>query len=403
MQVIVALEHRFFKDERGNIWSSASIGYDFWQRYLRVFDEVKVIARVEACKKIPGGATSSQGRQVEFIELPCYVGPFEYMRNRHEIRRIIANSITRDSAFILRVPGNIGRMVWGEICRQGIPYAAEVVGDPREVFRKGSVKHPLRILFRGYSSHILMAQCSRATAVAYVSKSLRIKYPCRGYYEIYSSVFLSGEDILDKPRVYTKKDHYNIVFIGSLDQLYKAPDILIDAAAICISDGLDLKVEVIGDGKYRGELVERARRLGLEENIRFLGRIPSGRPIFEMLDKADIFVLPSRTEGLPRAMIEAMGRGLPCIGTNVGGIPEILKREDMVAPNDSRELASKIEEVLSNPERLNIMSARNLVKAEDFLDETLSRKRTRFYQHIRGVTEEWFEEKGSGEMAIHRG
>jgi len=107
-----------------------------------------------------------------------------------------------------------------------------------------------------------------------------------------------------------------------------------------------------------------------------------------------LFVLPSRTEGLPRAMIEAMARGLPCVGSAVNGIPELLPVEDMVPPNDVPALAEKIREVLTNPERMAQMSARNLDKAREYADNVLYERRTAFYQHLKAETEAWLKTRG---------
>jgi len=59
---------------------------------------------------------------------------------------------------------------------------------------------------------------------------------------------------------------------------------------------------------------------------------------------------------MPRAMIEAMARGLPCIGSAVGGIPELLSSEDLVSRGDAGALALKIMEVVSQPDRMTRMS-----------------------------------------------
>ena len=65
-----------------------------------------------------------------------------------------------------------------------------------------------------------------------------------------------------------------------------------------------------------------------------------GHGVTEQLDAADVFVLPSRQEGLPRAMIEAMARSLPCVGSDVGGISELIP-DWVVPPNDPQALALK--------------------------------------------------------------
>ena len=88
---------------------------------------------------------------------------------------------------------------------------------------------------------------------------------------------------------------------------------LIEAVARCVRAGLDLTAVIVGDGKYRTDLMAQSERLGMASRIRFAGQITAGEPVRRILDTADLFVLPSRTEGLPRAMIEAMARALPCI------------------------------------------------------------------------------------------
>jgi glycosyltransferase involved in cell wall biosynthesis len=88
-----------------------------------------------------------------------------------------------------------------------------------------------------------------------------------------------------------------------------------------------------------------------------------------------------------------IARSLPCIGSTVGGIPELLPSEDLVPPGDVTALASKIREVVTNPERMARMSARNLQKAKDYTDEVLSQQRNEFYRYVREMSEAWLKEK----------
>jgi glycosyltransferase involved in cell wall biosynthesis len=101
-------------------------------------------------------------------------------------------------------------------------------------------------------------------------------------------------------------------------------------------------------------------------------------------------VHPSRTEGLPRAVIEAMARGLPCVGSTVGGIPELLALEDLVPPNDARRLAAKIAEVVTTPGRMESMAARNLAQVRLYCEETLRARRSDFFRALREKTEDWY-------------
>jgi glycosyltransferase involved in cell wall biosynthesis len=98
-------------------------------------------------------------------------------------------------------------------------------------------------------------------------------------------------------------------------------------------------------------------------------------------------------------MIEAMARALPCIGSTVGGIPELLPPEDMVPPGDADALARKISEIVSDPQRLQQMSARNLARAGDFQEDVLRERRIEFYRYVRDRTEEWLARTQSSSLA----
>ena len=165
-------------------------------------------------------------------------------------------------------------------------------------------------------------------------------------------------------------DAIKLCLIGSLAQRYKGADVAIDAVADCVARGVNLELTIIGDGKCRPKLERQAAKLGLSRRVIFRGNIPAGEPVVAALDESDLFVMASRTEGLPRALIEAMARGLPCIGTGVGGIPELLQPEDLVPPNDAAALGRKLREVIADRRRMQEMSARNHERAKAFDEGT---------------------------------
>jgi glycosyltransferase involved in cell wall biosynthesis len=272
------------------------------------------------------------------------------------------------------------------------------VGDPYDVFAPGSVRHALRPFFRRWFHRQLRRQCVNACAVAYVTEhTLQRRYPpAPGAFSThYSSIELPDAALVAAPRSpQPQQRRFTLIIVGTLAQLYKAPDVLIDAVGVCVREGLDLQLVLVGDGKHRRELETQASALGLDGRVRFLGQLPAGEFVRAQLDQADLFVLPSHQEGLPRAMIEAMARALPCIGSTAGGIPELLPPEDMVPPGDVTALARKIREVVTNLERMIRMSARNLEKAQEYRDEVLNKRRTAFYRYVRERTEAWLETQG---------
>jgi glycosyltransferase involved in cell wall biosynthesis len=152
---------------------------------------------------------------------------------------------------------------------------------------------------------------------------------------------------------------------------------------------LNLRLEVIGDGRRKPELEALAERLGIRERVAFLGHLPAGDEVRKALDRANVFVLPSRQEGLPRAMLEAMARGLPCIGSTIGGIPELLDQEDLVPPANSVRLAALIEAVVTDPGRMEAMAERCFAKAQEYREDVLRARRKEFLCFVRQETEKW--------------
>jgi glycosyltransferase involved in cell wall biosynthesis len=86
-----------------------------------------------------------------------------------------------------------------------------------------------------------------------------------------------------------------------------------------------------------------------------------------------------------------MARGLPCIGSTVGGITELLEPEELVPPNDVVALEKKIIEVLSDPARMARLSKRNLAIAAGYTESDLRARRLAFYKSLRAGTETWMQ------------
>jgi glycosyltransferase involved in cell wall biosynthesis len=266
----------------------------------------------------------------------------------------------------------------------GKAYGVEVLGDPRDVFAPGANDHMLRPLFR----HVFQADLRRvvlyATAAAYVTDAaLQRRYPCPAFQIGVSDVEI-GEDALAPTwrRASSRSGTFSIVTVGSLENLCKGPDVLLEALAGCVARGLDVSLTLVGDGRHRPELEARSHALGLDGRVRFAGEVTAGAAVRRELDAADLFVLPSRAEGLPRALIEAMARGLPCLASRVGGIPELLTDDALVAAGDAGALAFRIATLLRRPEELDGMAAQNLARAADFRESLLVHRRRWFYREV---------------------
>jgi glycosyltransferase involved in cell wall biosynthesis len=135
----------------------------------------------------------------------------------------------------------------------------------------------------------------------------------------------------------------------------KGHDVLIDAVAARGREWPDLEFQIVGDGPCRRSLEERARVRGVSGRFHFAGE---RLDVLSLLSEADLFVLPSRTEALSNAVMEAMAAGLPVIATGVGGTPELI--EDgvsgwLVAPGAPDALGDAISAALADPGRAAAM------------------------------------------------
>jgi glycosyltransferase involved in cell wall biosynthesis len=132
------------------------------------------------------------------------------------------------------------------------------------------------------------------------------------------------------------------VCAGRLEE-QKGQDVLLDALAELRRRGLQFVAVLAGDGSLRATLGARARALGLESHVRFPGQVEDLGPL---LAAADAVVMPSRWEGLPLVLLEALIRARPVVASAVGGIPEVVtdgEHARLVAPGDVNALADALE------------------------------------------------------------
>lgn len=393
MDLVITVEQRFIRLPDGSHWSPSGFARSFWDRYLEVFDGVRVVARVAAGSAVPAGWIRSDGPGVGFHPVPHYIGPWQYLARARRVRASVRHAVTAADAVLMRVASRIASVLEASLKPSRHPYGLEIVGDPHDTFSPGAVRHPLRPVIRRLMTRELRRLCRSACSLAYVTeRSLQRRYPASSgaFQASYSSIELNPDAFVASPRPCTPVGGSpRLVAIGSLSQPYKGFDILLDALAVCRQNGIQPRLVILGDGVYRSELEGRAARLDLAEAVLFAGQVPPGRAVRDELDRADLFVMPSRTEGLPRAMLEAMARGLPCIGSDVGGIPELLHRDDLVPAGDAEALARSILSVSNDPWRMARMSARNLRKAGEYRGEVLAGRRRAHYRYLRECTEAW--------------
>ena len=387
MNVMVSCEFRFFQTPDGNVWTTSAFQYEFWLRYLTAFKHVTVLARVKQVETVNNDWKLSNGDNVSFFNLPYYVGLLGLVKSSLTLFRRLLKASKFDGLFLCRVPSQNATLLTKVLRLKNKSYGLEVVGDPYDVFSSG-VGGKLAIFLRNQSTKALKKECLNALGVSYVTEHyLQQRYPAgiNSYQSFYSSIMLNDSQIVNHARVYDQPAR-KLMFVGSLNQLYKAPDILLSAFAKLVREDEKFQLTLLGTGMYLPTLQKQAIDLNIDKNVHFIGEVESNK-VIGYLEDSDLFVLPSRTEGLPRAIIEAMAQGLPCVGSNAGGIPELLESKYCVETNNITSLYKTLSELCNNLEELSNQSNRNIEKSKNYHCDVLTAKRNDFYQKLRDLSQ----------------
>lgn len=151
----------------------------------------------------------------------------------------------------------------------------------------------------------------------------------------------------------------NVPMLVSIGRLVyaKAHEVIIASMPAVLREFPNVKLEICGDGVLRADLQSQIERLGLSNSIKLPGQTDD---VARHLSAADIFILSSRSEGLPIALLEAMSAGLPCIATQVEGVDEVLVEgvHGLIVPVENPEaLAQAILQLLRDPSARGRMGA----------------------------------------------
>lgn len=388
MKLSLYFDHRYYLDAAGIPRSKQNFNYEYFQkRHLGVFDDIRILARLEAASSDEVCDEYTLGPGVTLVPIGNWHGPLGFLMNISRIKRVISREVALGSASIGILPGVVPSVAIAILIARGRKFAVEVGGDPWDVFSPGAYRAGLRPLVRFFSRWLLAYQCRKASAVNYVtSRLLQERYPCSPgvFSNAASNVELPEEAFVEEPKRYADLGMRSarLVFVGMLEQMVKAPDVALNAVAICHQKGMPVELHFVGDGRHRKDLEELASRLILSESVFFHGRLSAGEMVRQVLDECDMFIMPSRAEGLPRAMIEAMARGLFCIGTDVGGIPELIEKRWLVPPNDAASLAERVMLALANVEDMRSAARRNLDFSRSYASKELSRRWHEFYEAV---------------------
>jgi glycosyltransferase involved in cell wall biosynthesis len=228
----------------------------------------------------------------------------------------------------------------------GVPFVAMVVGsDINELAQRPSLRPAIGNALREANSVIAVSRALR-------DRVIELGVPASRVIVQYNGVDGEYFRIRDKSEAraalgLTDQDEW-VCFVGNLVP-EKGPDVLVAALGYFRSLSPRVpNVALIGDGPLMHDLSRAAASVGMERHIRFLGRLPPEK-VALWLSASDVLCLPSRREGCPNVLLEALASGRPVVGSAVGGVPELLSDETglLVVPDNPSALAAGLEQALA--------------------------------------------------------
>lgn len=384
MILLFVHDHPFYKD--GNfVYSGGGLPSEIWNNYLLNFNNVLVYGRNS--RKLKDKKVLSSISKVEFHLTDSYNSVFDIFKNIHKIYIELDCLIAQADVVLVRLPSVLGIVAGMRTKRQNKLLWVEQVGNAYEALSsEGSFIGKVSAPFINYLNKKTVI---KADFISYVTNNkLQRDYPSnlKSKNVVLSDVIINS--LLSEKECNSERfsgSLFRIGLIGGFDAKYKGQDVLLYAISLLTENvRRNIKVSFIGKGEYSWVL-SLAESLNLKDNIECVGSLESGQEINEFLKKLTLYVQPSLTEGMPRATIEAMAMGCPVIGSNVGGIPDIVTERFVHKRKNFKELAKHIEFLYYNRDVLELESILSLEKAGPYLKMNLDKKRVDFYTKMNEV------------------
>lgn len=363
-------------------------GYNFYsnpiqatyKRYLSKGDEITVLCYKKSVKKAKSDLIDTNIINYVFVEkISSIIDIFKRVNSRNE--RIIEETVKKVDVCFIHLPCSHGYKVIKYAKLYGKPYMNVICACTWDEYWnydwRGKIIAPYEFF------KLRKAQKEAKYSIYVTNEFLQHRYPTKGKSIGCSNVNIHTgvENVLDKrlKNIRERNKNKGVLKIGTaaaVDVPYKGQKYVIEALSILKGKGISYEYHLIGKGD-NSILKEIAEKKGVSDQVYFHGAIPH-QEVLDYLDSIDIYIQPSKQEGLPRALIEAMSRGCMCLGSKTAGIPELLQPEFIFPKGDVKEI---VKQLLDITEEVQIAQAkRNYETAKEYDVNLLNEKRNIFIE-----------------------
>lgn len=384
MKLLYISGYQFVQKEDG-MYSLPAYGNNFWTKYLGAFDSIRVLGVKTKDYLIGGSLVKISDPRIDVSIIPNNVHPSDF-KNDGVIKRILDKEIKEAEALLIKPSSRKGIMAIKLAEKYHKPYMVELTGDLKLTLSQHS-----SLLKRIYSPFLhwqITRTMKNAPFGLYVTERyLQTVYPIKGKMcGITDSVIDSiDKEVLLKRISKIEASSGNIVnigLIGSYNGNRKGVDTALKALSK-INKNYKLNILYNGSKEDRDYWYNYAESLGVKDQLTFPDPRSTTKEVMEWIDTQDVIILPSRSEGLPRCIVESMSRACPCITSNVCGMPELINNKWVHDPEDVQGLADMLVGMIEQKENLLEAAKENFENSKRFLRTTLSEKRDAFLNEFK--------------------
>lgn len=389
MKTLFVFDTVLIEDEKKDFYGM-TLTYDFFKsRYLSFCNEMIITTRSKNKDDVVGnidGYRITNGENINVMPIKGYKDIPDWIKQKKYIQREMDSIVEKSDNLIIRMPSVLGMFACISANKFKKPYVIEMVACPWDGYLNharfgGKILAPIML----FNTKKYLKQ---APNVLYVTNDfLQNRYPTDGNSIGCSDVVLGevSKNILEKRLKHIRKMDLNeplkLVTVASVQLKYKGQEFVMKAMEELKKSNVKCEYYLIGGGD-NSRLKKFVKELNLEGQVHFLGSVPHCE-IFELLKSMDLYLQPSLQEGLPRALIEAMSMAMPAIGSDVGGIPELLDKSYIFPKRDYNRLKEIIESLTI--EKLIEQSKINFEISKKYDAIHLKEKRERFYIKALGI------------------
>jgi len=367
--------------------SNGVIEYNALCNYRFAIRNLLLVSRCKKGSKAKSDWLRIDGEGIDICPIPDFNfhSPLKVLFLLPSIFKKSLKAIKSCDRYMVRLPGPTGAITAILLQIKKKQYAIELVGDPIGMFKesKGFIKH--QWFYTLFNSHLYKYLVKKAYCVGYRSEFLRKKYPCQHPEQqwVFSGAQLSDGAIAAPRKIeWFKKEPFVIMFVGRINKEKGVIHLLHAFKKMLETSQKKMELHYIGDGAFLPQLKHEANRLGLNNSVIFHGRVERGTRLFALLDQAHCFVLPTYLEGMPRSLIEAMARGVPCFASNIEVVTEVLDPTYCFAPRDFNAIVKTLLPVVNNPARLAEISFQCFEASKAHWPEALATAKKGFWNDV---------------------